>query len=438
MDGVSEFQKLLKDNNEAKAPCNKVESLLKTNARRPPLTLQNFWKHIEWKNVIGFIIYYSLAIWGVSTTKLTRNSFIFSIIYYYLTGFAITAGYHRLWAHRSYNASLPLQYFFALLGAGGSQRSIAWWASKHRAHHRYTDTDLDPYGAHTGLIWAHFGWLLVKAQYDAPVDRSDLMQNQVVRWQHKYYAPLLLIMSFGLPMAIAGYGWNDWRGGFVYPGVIRLLVLQHVTWCTNSLAHYIGHHTFDDRHTPRDHFITAFITFGEGYHNYHHQFPMDYRNGTKWYHYDLTKWGIYVVAKLGLASHLRMFPDNEIKKAQFAMDLKKLKKAQDEIAWPPKYTELPVLTWEAFQEESMTRPLVLIAGFIHDVSLFIEEHPGGRSLLTGQIGKDATSSFFGGVYDHSNAAHNLLSNMRVGVLECGVEVISEKSLALSERLRILN
>ena len=99
----------------------------------------------------------------------------------------------------------------------------------------------------------------------------------------------------------------------------------------NSLAHWLGEAPFDDKHTPRDHVVTALCTIGEGYHNFHHQFPMDYRNAIKWYQYDPTKWFIAACAGVGLASHLRMFPENEISKGELAMQLKKLKKAIDEV-----------------------------------------------------------------------------------------------------------
>lgn len=115
----------------------------------------------------------------------------------------------------------------------------------------------------------------------------------------------------------------------------------------NSLAHWLGETTFDDKLTPRDHFLTAFVTLGEGYHNFHHQFPMDYRNAIEWYQWDPTKWFIVACAKLGLASHLKTFPDNEVHKSQHTMKLKRLKEEHDVIQWPPSSTDLPVVTWES-------------------------------------------------------------------------------------------
>jgi stearoyl-CoA desaturase (delta-9 desaturase) len=122
--------------------------------------------------------------------------------------------------------------------------------------------------------------------------------------------------------------------------------LLQSTFCVNSLAHWLGETPFDDKHTPRDHVITALVTIGEGYHNFHHQFPMDYRNAIKWYQYDPTKWFITVMSWFGLASHLKAFPDNEVKKGQLTMELKKLKAKTDELKWPTTSNDLPIISWD--------------------------------------------------------------------------------------------
>jgi len=244
-------------------------------------------------------------------------------------------------------------------------------------------------------------------------------------------------MAFVVPTVIPWLGWRDLQGGFVYAGVLRLCFVHHSTFCVNSLAHWLGETPFDDKHTPRDHLFTALVTIGEGYHNFHHQFPMDYRNAIKWYQYDPTKWFIWACQQVGLASHLKVFPDNEVRKGQLTMQLKRLRQTQEGLVWPQDNVELPVISWESFQQQSTKRPLILISGFIHDVSTFLDEHPGGRHLLVKNIGKDATTAFFGGVYDHSNAAHNLLAMKRVGVLHGGQpHALEDKSVPPAQRLRI--
>ncbi|KAI0937509.1 hypothetical protein AcV7_003516 [Taiwanofungus camphoratus] len=419
-------------------PDNYVAWTLKNQKPLPPITWDNWWKELNYLSLSILTITPMIALWGAFRVHLRWETAVWSVIYYYMTGLGITAGYHRLWAHRSYNASKPLQYILAIAGAGAVEGSIKWWSRGHRAHHRYTDTELDPYNAHRGFWWSHIGWMLVKPRRKPGVaDVSDLSKNEVVRWQHRWYLQLIISFGFLVPMFVAGLGWGDWAGGFFYAGAARLTFVHHSTFCVNSLAHWLGEAPFDDKHTPRDHVITAFVTIGEGYHNFHHQFPMDYRNAIKWYQYDPTKWFIWACQKVGLASHLKVFPENEVRKGQLTMQLKRLRETQDGLLFAPDVNELPVISWESFQEQSSKRALVVIGGFIHDVSAFMDEHPGGRHLVAKNIGKDATTAFFGGVYDHSNAAHNWLSMMRVGVLHGGMQHgLDDKNIPPSQRLRI--
>lgn len=134
---------------------------------------------------------------------------------------------------------------------------------------------------------------------------------------------------------------------------------------------------------------------------------MDFRNAIRWYQYDPTKWFIWTMSVFGLASHLKTFPDNEIRKGQYTMKLKKLQEQSADMKWPVSSNKLPVISWDDFQCEAKERSLIAIHGFIHDCSSFAEDHPGGAHLIKRAIGTDATTAFFGGVYDHSNAAHNV-------------------------------
>ena len=147
------------------------------------------------------------------------------------------SGYHRLWAHRCYNASKPLEYVLAFAGAGAVQGSIKWWSRGHRAHHRYTDTDLDPYSAHKGFLWSHIVWMLVKPRRKPGVaDISDLNKNPVVRWQHDYYIWLLVSMAYIIPTIIPGLFWGDYAGGFFYAGALRSTFVHHVSVQSFSCA----------------------------------------------------------------------------------------------------------------------------------------------------------------------------------------------------------
>jgi stearoyl-CoA desaturase (delta-9 desaturase) len=152
---------------------------------------------------------------------------------------------------------------------------------------------------------------------DGPTDLSDLDADVVVKWQHKYYLPLAIITAFVFPSVFAGILWGDWWGGLLYMGIIRMFFCYQALFFVNSIAHYLGDQPYDDHHTPRNHFLVALLCFGEGYHNYHHEFPANYRNGVRWYQYDITKWCIWILQHLGFAHGLQRAPQNVVDKGMY-------------------------------------------------------------------------------------------------------------------------
>ncbi|KAL2831976.1 hypothetical protein BJY01DRAFT_239919 [Aspergillus pseudoustus] len=325
-------------------------------------------------------------------------------------------GYHRYWSHRSYSASKALQVFLALVGVGAGQGSITQWCRHHRAHHRYVDTSQDPYNVQKGFFHAHLGWIIFNhdSKFRNKVDINDLKADPIVNWQRKYYWQLTILMAYIVPTVIAGLFWGDWLGGFVLAGCVGTGGVQQVSFCINSFAHYFGTQPFQGAKSPRDSFITAFFTIGEGYHNFHHEFPIDYRNGVRWYDFDPTKWTIWFWSRIGLASNLRRFPANEIEKGRLQRRREVLDAEYNRVDWGMLADALPVMSWEEYQRQARTGcNLLVINGLVHDVSHFITEHPGGPKILASMIGDDATQLFEGGVYEHSNAARNLLSTLRI-------------------------
>lgn len=244
-------------------------------------------------------------------------------------GMSITAGYHRLWAHNSYKAHPLLKIMFALWGAAATQNSILIWASGHRRHHRHVDDiDNDPYSAKKGLWYSHIGWMLrdYEASSDDFSNARDLQRDKIVMWQHNNYLALVLIMNIA-PAVILGFITGNMLENILLAGVLRLVVSHHTTFFINSLAHYWGRRPYTDENTARDNDFLALLTYGEGYHNYHHIFQNDYRNGIRWWQYDPTKWLIKTASWLGLTWDLRKVPDFKIQRAILTMQFKKAESA---------------------------------------------------------------------------------------------------------------
>ncbi|KAI8812898.1 hypothetical protein BJ742DRAFT_792190 [Cladochytrium replicatum] len=376
---------------------------------------------INWPQSLTLILTPIIAINGLMTVPMRLPTFIWSVIWYFLTGLGITAGYHRYWSHRSYEATKGFQVFLMLISSGAVEGSIKWWSRHHRAHHRFTDSDKDPYGAHRGLLWSHLGWMIMKEDFSqhGKVDISDLKSDPIVMWQHKNYLMVAPFMSLIFPTLVAGLGWGDWWGGYFFAGVARLVFVHHATFCVNSLAHWLGDTSYDDRLTPRDHFITALVTLGEGYHNFHHEFPSDYRNAIFFWQYDPTKWFIWLFSTVGLTYGLKVFPENEIQKGRVMMQQKKIDEVKKKLDWGVPLEQLPVFTWAEFSSMVTDKGhlWLMIDNIAYDVSKFLDDHPGGRGFLKAAIGRDVTASFNGGVYFHSNAARNLMASMRVARIE---------------------
>lgn len=231
------------------------------------------------------------------------------------SGLSITLGYHRLFAHISFRAKWPVRLFVVIFGAAAFENSVLMWASEHRRHHKHVDHDEDPYDISKGFFHAHMGWLLFKLLPQPPFDNvNDLKRDPLVMWQHRYVHLLAVLVSFVLP-TLLGWMWDGWvgaLGGFLIGGVAKIVVLQHCTFFINSACHTIGRQPYSTRCSARDSFLMALFTFGEGYHNFHHEFQHDYRNGVKPWQWDPTKWTIWLLAKLRLAGGLRRVPAQTI------------------------------------------------------------------------------------------------------------------------------
>ena len=235
------------------------------------------------------------------------TTWVMFVVFASFNNLSITTGYHRLWAHRTYKANALVRLVFAFGGAFALQNSILKWASDHRRHHRFVDDKIrDPYSAGRGFWFSHMGWML-KDYPSAEKDFSnvrDLMQDSIVWFQHRFYIPLAISLNLGIPLIVGAVN-GDIPGSLLLIGFLRLTVCHHTTFLINSLAHIWGTQPYSKENSARDNPFLAVLTFGEGYHNFHHAFPGDFRNAIRWWQWDPTKWLIRGMWLLGLAHGLK-------------------------------------------------------------------------------------------------------------------------------------
>lgn len=277
---------------------------------------------VIWLNLLVFSITFAVAAIGIPIYTYFYDFDVATIIAFIVAtgycGMSITAGYHRLWSHRAYDSNAIIRFIFALGGAFAIQNSILHWCSDHRVHHKHVDeNDIDPYSAKRGFWYSHIGWMLREYQahrYHDYKNVRDLQRDKIVMWQHKHYLALVLVTNFGIPLLFGLINGNI-IGSLLLIGFARLVVSHHVTFFINSLAHMWGSQPYSDKNTAKDNPVIALLTYGEGYHNFHHAFQYDYRNAIKWWQYDPTKWLIKSLSWLKLTSNLKTISEEKITKS---------------------------------------------------------------------------------------------------------------------------
>lgn len=282
---------------------------------------------IDWQTFLFIFFVTAVSLTAVPiylvNYKTEISILIFSLLFGLATNLSITAGYHRCFSHKSYEASPLLKWLYLLIGAAAFQGSALKWSSDHRRHHSQVDTDQDPYSINKGFMFAHVYWLFLKESSDQAVHAPDLSNDKAIAFQHKHYNLIALFMGFLVP-TLVGYFFGSALEGFLIGGILRTFLTQNSTFLVNSLAHTWGARPYSLEITARDNFCVALLTHGEGYHNFHHKFQFDYRNGIRWYHWDPTKWFINTLAFLGQARRLREVPWFEIQKAKLLIDQQRI------------------------------------------------------------------------------------------------------------------
>ena len=237
------------------------------------------------------------------------------VVLYVATGLGITVGYHRLIAHRSFACPDWVKMGILTVAGWALENSALKWCGDHLRHHAQCDHDDDPYNAQRGFWYSHCGWIFVDHSHvDDDKYLSRLQQDRIVMWQHRFYVPIVL-SGLALPFFV-GLVTNGWMGGlscFLLAGVGRTFWVLNSTFCINSICHLWGSQPHGQSNSSRNSWWVSFLTFGEGFHNYHHTYPSDYRNGPRWYNFDPSKWLIFLFSVLGLASSLHRSPKSALK-----------------------------------------------------------------------------------------------------------------------------
>jgi fatty-acid desaturase len=238
----------------------------------------SFW-YFSWVNLVGFFVFYALGVWG------------------------ITAGFHRLVTHKSFQTPKWLERVFVVLGLTAIQNGPIDWVAEHRLHHQESDTELDPHNIHKGFLWAHMGWMFQSRpewfrQGMYATYAPDLMKDRFMVFADKMAIPFAVLMGV-LMTFIGGFGF------FLWAFCLKQAVLWHVTWFVNSASHLWGYRLFKHEQATNCWWV-GLLAFGEGWHNTHHAFPTSARHGLRWWELDLTWLLIKSLSLMGLAKKVKL------------------------------------------------------------------------------------------------------------------------------------
>jgi len=361
-----------------------------------------------------------LCIIGLLVTPWVWKTVVFALAYYVLTALSVTVCYHRLLSHKAFAVKEWLEGVLLVLTTSAMEGPALGWVRNHRAHHRWLDTEKDPYDATKGLWWSHMGWAIQPYEPErvAEVDVSDLTSDSLVMFQQDFYMPLALLTGFIFPTLFCGLLWGDYQGGFWLAGIVKMALVLQGAFCVNSLAHFQGDHTFTELSTPVDSMITNLLTSGEGFHNFHHAFPYDYRGINRLASFDPIKWTVYTLYLFGWAYDLKTFPDKLIEHARLETTRARIERELPNLAPCPPLEKLPSMSISDVRRRCQEgASLIIVDSLVYDVHDFLPEHPGGQPILKAYIGKDATKAFYGNIVQHTAGARKLLASLTIARLQ---------------------
>jgi len=271
-------------------------------------------RRIDLVRILPFIFLHLMCL-GVLVVGVSWFAVLFALFTYLIRMFAITAFYHRYFAHRAFRTNRVVQFLFAMLGATATQRGALWWAAHHRTHHRHSDTEHDPHTPQQGFFWSHMGWFLSRKHVHTEADSiPDLMRYPELRWLDRF--DLLMPVLFATGIFLLG-GWLETAAPqlgtsagqlLIWGYFISTVVLIHVTLMINSLAHVCGRRRYATPDHSRNNWLLALLTLGEGWHNNHHHYPGSARQGFYWWEIDISFYLLKLMSWLGLVSDLKPVP----------------------------------------------------------------------------------------------------------------------------------
>ena len=265
---------------------------------------------IMYPSTLPFILIH-LSCVAAFWTGITWQAVAICIALYWLRMFGIGAGYHRYFSHRSYSTGRFFQFILAFLAQSSAQKSVLWWAAKHRHHHLHSDTQQDVHSPrHKGFVYSHLGWVFSR-KHDATdlVKVADLASFPELRWLHKLEvmpAAVLAVLCFLIA------GWTGLVVGFLWSTVL----VYHATFCINSLAHVHGRKRYVTGDDSRNNWLLAFFTLGEGWHNNHHAYQSSARQGFRWWEIDVTFYVLKALSLVGIVWDLRSPPAEVLRNEQ--------------------------------------------------------------------------------------------------------------------------
>ncbi len=266
---------------------------------------------IDWTRIIPFIAIH-LACFFVLVVGVSWTAVLVCLITYVVRMFSITAFYHRYFSHKTFKTSRPVQFLFAAIGATATQRGPIWWAAHHRHHHIHADSEHDTHSPKHGFWHSHLKWFLMKKNFPTKSQYvKDLKQYPELNFIDRFDILFPILLAVGL-FFLGGYlervhpdlNTSAWQL-VIWGYFISTVLLSHITYCINSLAHVFGFRTYDTKDDSRNNFLLAILTMGEGWHNNHHCCPGSVKQGFKWWQLDISYYVLFLMNKLGIIWDLK-------------------------------------------------------------------------------------------------------------------------------------